>query len=303
MTRTLLHQISPAEKIEEAMDVIDRDGALVVTGLLDQATIELLNREVEDLFDQSKFCDGQFFGQKTKRVHSLIAKAIACQKMAAHPFILEIMNKILTPSCEKIQLNLTQGIQICPGEKRQILHRDDSMFPTKIRIGELMANAMWAVSKFTAENGGTVLALGSHKWKKERRPQENELISAEMQPGDVLIYLGSLIHGGGENRSLAPRTGITIGYCLGWLRQYENQYFAAPPEVAKQLPPVLQDLLGYTVHRPNLGMYEGNEPKVLFQSTPRQDYITHDWLTPEQTQLVQSHYSNPQSLSTHANQK
>ena len=51
------------------------------------------------------------------------------------------------------------------------------------------------------------------------------LTQAEMRTGPTLVYLGSLLHGGGENRSDAHRIGINITYTQGWLREDENQFF------------------------------------------------------------------------------
>jgi ectoine hydroxylase-related dioxygenase (phytanoyl-CoA dioxygenase family) len=257
----------PSSNIDDIMDFIDCDGAVIVSDILDNQGVKELNRDASTLFDSSAFCDGPFFGRTTKRIHSLVAKSSACQKLVAHPFILEIMNQILAPFCEKIQINLTQGIQIWPGETAQLLHRDDSMFPAPSHPCEFMANVMWACSKFTKENGGTVLAPGSHKWRdKARRPTEEELAQAEMEPGDALLYLGSIIHAGGENRSSEPRTGIAIGYCLGWLRQYENQYLAVPSHIAKYFPVELQELLGYSKPFSGQEIYEDRKTKNIFQS-------------------------------------
>jgi hypothetical protein len=46
---------------------------------------------------------------------------------------------------------------------------------------------------------------------------------------------------------------MTFTYSLGWLRQEENQYLSCPPEIAKDLPPALTDLLGYTMGNFSLG--------------------------------------------------
>ena len=141
------------------------------------------------------------------------------------------------------------------------------MFPIATKPCEFMVNAMWAYSAFTRDNGATIVVPGSHTWDPQRVPREEEITQAEMDPGDVLIYLGSLIHAGGANTSAEPRTGIALSYCLGWIRQSENQYFAVPPSLAKAFSKELQDLLGYCVQRPNLGMVEGNEPSILFTDT------------------------------------
>jgi ectoine hydroxylase-related dioxygenase (phytanoyl-CoA dioxygenase family) len=74
-----------------------------------------------------------------------------------------------------------------------------------------------------------------------------------MTRGSVVLYTGSVIHGGGENRSGGPRIGLTFTYSLAWLRQEENQFLSCPPEVARHLDPELADLLGYTMGNFSLG--------------------------------------------------
>ena len=89
-----------------------------------------------------------------------------------------------------------------------------------------------------------------------------------MRRGSVLLYTGSVFHGGGENRSDADRVGINITYSLGWLRQEENQYLSCPPHIAKDFPKELQDLLGYTLGSYALGYYTpplgpGEGPEIV----------------------------------------
>ena len=59
-----------------------------------------------------------------------------------------------------------------------------------------MVNAMLVYIPFTRENGATIVVPGSHKWDPDRMPIEQEITQAELELGDVLIYLGSLIHAG-----------------------------------------------------------------------------------------------------------
>ena len=285
-----IRKINCLESTETATEILRQDGALIISGLLSDQEYADLRSELDPEFAQAGFCEGLFYGEATKRIHSLARKSKAVRSMIMVPKIVEIMRLVLGPNCDKIQLNLTQGIQIWPGEKAQVIHRDDSMFPVNHKPFEFMVNAMWAYSEFTKDNGATIVVPGSHVWDIERMPAEHEIALAEMQPGDVLIYLGSVIHAGGQNRSEFPRTGIALSYCLGWLRQSENQYFAAPPEVAKSFSKDLQEMLGYSVQRPNLGMYEGAEPNILFDDRPRQ-IITKDWLTPDQNEQIRRYHA------------
>ena len=75
--------------------------------------------------------------------------------MAIHPVILAAMDEFLLRGCRQYQLNLTQAIQIGPGEPQQIMHPDDPLFPYVHPGYEAMINCMWAVDEFTAENGAT----------------------------------------------------------------------------------------------------------------------------------------------------
>jgi len=145
------------------------------------------------------------------------------------------------------------------------LHRDTMLYPFGHPCPTILMATMWAIRDFTAANGGTCLAPGSHLWEPDREPFEDEVVSAEMPAGSVLIYLGGIWHGGGENRSNSIRTGLTIQYSAGWLRQEENQYLANPPEVARGYPEELQRLIGYDFGGPFLGFVEGDDPHRVLE--------------------------------------
>ena len=96
-----------------------------------------------------------------------------------------------------------------------------------------------------------------------------------MKPGSVLIYSGTVMHGGGENNTEENRLGVLLHYALNWLRQEENQYLSCPPEIAKDFSPELRDLIGYSLGNEILGFYstpgapgiglERADPQTLFE--------------------------------------
>ena len=121
---------------------------------------------------------------------------------------------------------------------------------------------MWAVSDFTADNGATRVVSGSHRWERTRNASDGEIAIAEMEKGSLLLHLGSVLHGGGANESNRVRLGATLDYALGWLRQVENQYLIAAPDLARTFSPELQDLLGYAVHGRIVGECDLADPRV-----------------------------------------
>jgi len=267
-------------KAETYISALKTDGYVIIPDLIKGGRLSALCEEIKGYFEKTPTSEGHFWGFKTKRMGRLFSKSAQTQHLATHPLILEIMNNILGPFCERIQINLTQAIQIGAGEHEQPLHRDDELFPFPKAGAEFMVNAMWAIDDFTEENGATVVWPGSHRSTNKRIAPAEETICSTMKSGSVLIWLGSTHHAGGANKTLQSRAGVTISYCLGWLRQAENQYLAYPPEVAKSFPALLQDLIGYKVHRPNLGWYEGQEPELLFKDRP-DTLAAKDLFTPE----------------------
>ena len=190
--------------------------------------------------------------------HRRVARAVAgFRDLAAHPLVLGALDRVLGDHATSYQLHLTQVIEIGPGEPAQLVHRDQwafDFFPFPAGF-EVECHTMWAMNDFTEENGATRVIPGSHHWDDKLRPTRDETVAAEMPKGSVLLYLGSLYHGGGANRSDAPRRGINVGYTLSWLRQEENQYLACPPEVARELPEALARLAGYQRGAYALGYY------------------------------------------------
>ena len=60
-----------------------------------------------------------------------------------------------------------------------------------------------------------------------------------------------------------------------------------PPEVARDFPQELRDLVGYRRHRPNLGNYDGQCPSILLEGEVPDYLAVTDALVPEQQQRVE----------------
>ena len=145
------------------------------------------------------------------------------------------------------QLHLTQAIAIGPHSPAQPIHRDQwawDFFPFPDGY-EVECSAIWALTNFTEANGATRVVPGSHLAGDGRSYVEEDSVPAEMERGSVIIYTGSVYHGGGANTTDETRIGVQSSYALGWLRQEENQYLSVPLDVAETLPVDLLRLMGY----------------------------------------------------------
>ena len=236
-------------------DTLTRDGALVLDNAVDADFLAQLRAETDPYMDATADGSDDFTGRLTTRTGGLLMRSEKCREIIGDPRILAPCEKFLAPYCERVQLHLTQIIRIRPGQGAQPIHRDRWAWGKHLAHIEPQFNTIWAITDFTTENGATRVVPGSTKWQDDEQIPPEQITQAEMSAGSVLIYSGSVFHGGGENRTQSDRIGINITYTLGWLRQEENQYLSSPPEMAKTLSPELQQLAGYAVGQYALGYY------------------------------------------------
>ncbi|MEO1553088.1 MAG: phytanoyl-CoA dioxygenase family protein [Pseudomonadota bacterium] len=260
----------PADAPPEALaEALKSDGACIVEGVLDAATLTQMKTECMPYIDATESGRDDFTGRKTTRTGALVARSATCRDVVMAPTIVAGAKAFLKPYCETIQLHLTQFIRIQPGQPVQPLHRDRLAWGGYLLPDlEPQFNTIWAITDFTQENGATNVIPGSNNWDPERKPNRDEVEYAEMKAGSVLIYSGSVVHGGGANVSDQDRIGLNITYALGWLRQEENQYLSCPPEIASKFDPELQAMLGYAMGSYALGYFTpplppGQGPEVV----------------------------------------
>jgi len=238
---------------QEVVAALERDGACVVLNQASAEIIDAVNAEFRAPFDDlGRFDESDFNGYKTLRINGILGISQAAAELVEHPRVLAAADAVLLPNCSNYQIGSLTGIEIWPGESDQELHLDDSIYPLRLPDTQLQISAMWALNDFTAENGATRVVPGSHNKLPSARDDTDyigeDIVQAVMPRGSVLLYLGTTVHGGGANRSEAPRAGLINTYSLGWLRQEENQYLNVPREVAMTHSTTIQRLMGYCRH-------------------------------------------------------
>jgi ectoine hydroxylase-related dioxygenase (phytanoyl-CoA dioxygenase family) len=247
-------------------DVAERlisDGYVIVSGLISDDEVAAARADLSRVLGQTPTGRNPFEGYSTQRVYALFAKTRTFDRAATHPLLLDVLDQVLG----HYQLSAPVGIRIGPGEKAQMLHTDDAIYPLPKPHPTVIVNTMWPLDEFTEANGATRFIPGSHQWEPGRAPRESDqAMSAIMSPGSVMFYLGSLVHGGGANRTGQPRLGVILEYAVAWLRPQENHCLAVPRSIVRDLPERLQQLLGYDIYPPFLGYVDGSHPrKVLAQ--------------------------------------
>jgi hypothetical protein len=274
------------QAIEHWTSTLLEDGYCIIPDVHPRDRIEALDEDLAGDFSETPFCRGYFYGALTKRFGRLLARSGNAAEIVQHPLVMGIVRRILSPWCDSIQLNLTQALALHPGAPPQLPHRDQDMWRGAVGELEYLVNVMWPFTRYTRENGATIVWPRSHG-KRALDPQPSEgKVAVELEPGSALIFLGSTLHGAGGNSSDEVRRGAIVSYCLGWLKPYENQWLAYPPEIARAFDPELAALVGYVQHRPNLGNYEGQCPSLLLRNERPERIGAVDALRPDQAELV-----------------
>ena len=255
--------MSPTPDVQAHLDRIERDGFTIVEGVFSKADAGALLEDLARLERELDidFASNDFEGRRTRRIYNLLVHGPLYEAVPVHPKVLPIVDGVLDPGCLVSSLS---SIAIHPGETVQPIHADDQLVPLPKPHVPIVCNTMWALTDFNEENGATRILPGTHK--SERSPDYGgayDSIPAEMSQGSVLIWHGSLWHGGGANRSDAVRVGIAMNYCAGWIRQQENQQLGIPLEIARGFGPRLRELIGYGVYRSLMGHIDKRSPVDL----------------------------------------
>ena len=248
-----------------AVDQLAANGFVVLPELVGREELAAIRAELAPYLTGQLFGRNDFEGLRSERVYALLAKAPSVAVLVEHPAVLELVDAILHPNC---LLSANLAINVHPGETAQMLHADDGYCRIPRPRAPMGISAIWAIDEFTEDNGATELIPGSHTWG-EVGPGATDggVQQITMPAGSAVVFMGTLLHRGGANRSNRTRLGITPQYCEPWIRQIENMAFAVPPPLASAFSPRVQALLGYSVDPPFIGYVDGRDPRRLL--TPR----------------------------------
>ena len=242
------------------LDAIEAIGYTIVEDAIDLALVDALvedvDRVVRDLGIEP--ATNAFEGTRTTRAYNLLAHGTDFARIPVHPAILPICEGVLDHG---LLVSSLSSIAIGPGESAQPVHADDQVIPLPKPHPATVCNTMWALTDFSEANGATRIVPGSHT--ADHSPdltRHYDTVPAVMARGSVLVWHGSLWHGGGANTTGERRVGIAMNYCAGYIRQQENQQLGLDPDLVATFPARLQELVGYGIYRGLIGHIDKQVP-------------------------------------------
>jgi len=254
----------------DPLEALQRDGYVILERAIDRAAIEELVATLAPFEANRPMGRNAFEGQRSWRVYSLAAKGEPFLRLAEHPDVLALIDRVLLPN---YLLSTAQSIRLHPGETAQAWHADDGFYlsprPPARTLG---ISVIWAIEDFIAENGATEVIPGSHLWGTEHPDtRAHDTVAAVMPAGSAIVFAAALWHRGGSNRSAGTRLAISPQYCQPYLRPQESQLLIVPPEAARACTERMRAMLGYSIHPPFIGQVDGMHPLRLVDA----DYRAH----------------------------
>jgi len=236
-------------------------GYAVVERRADAETMDRLRAEVQPHADRLERLKLSFFGGGLKKVEGLVAKSPTYVRLLADPLLHALAAEVV--GAQPV-FNGTAVFFLEPGGRDQTLHCDENHYrPDLPRGGERqwLLNFMWAVTEFSEENGATRIVRGSHRWPDGRVPTADDPVDRIAMPkGSFTTWLGSTFHGAAINHTGEVRVGAQMSFNPGYLRSHEAHLLLVPPTVARDLPLVVQEALGYRAYRGMIGCIEQQSP-------------------------------------------
>jgi ectoine hydroxylase-related dioxygenase (phytanoyl-CoA dioxygenase family) len=245
------------------VDRIAEQGYTIIEDAIDPDLIDELDESLHRLEVDLGIgaASNDFEGRQTVRIYNLLVHGPAFQRVPVHPNVLPVVEGVLDDGC---LISSLSSIAICEGETPQPIHADDQLMPIPKPHPPTVCNTMWAITDFTEANGATRIIPGSHL--ADASPVYGapyDSVPAEMSRGSVLVWHGSLWHGGGANTTPERRIGIAMNYCAGYIRQQENQQLGIPRDVVATFDERLQRLCGYGVYQGLIGHIDKHDPIEL----------------------------------------
>ncbi len=263
--------------LEDLKQEMDQNGYCILRDLVAPQQMEKLHQRIDSQANAelelgvSNLDQVQSEDDKNQWVYMLINKGEIFQQLFEQPLVHEIVKHVLGPDflLSDFSATITR-----PGNSQMGLHKDQWWLPesrlpdqpyqrcgdmnrSDVKKGQpnvsttpiappVVCNALWMVSDFSAENGGTRIVPGSHLSGINPEPfGEYQTINATGKAGSVVIFEGRTWHAADINTSDGSRYGITTYYCAPQFRQMLNFTYGMREDVVSRLKPDAKNLMGF----------------------------------------------------------
>ena len=229
-------------------NILNKNDCIFFKNLLEETYVKYSNKYAKD-GENNQLSDKS--GEKV--VYNLHNKNLAWFKLFEHNKIISIVSSLLKEGSykneEPIYLYNISARTPKKGSGRQQIHIDGGIPGLRV---PLFINVMWYLDDVHKMNGPTVVVPGSHK-KKSFCPDNVVPKNAKklyLKKGDVVIFDGSLWHGGTNSLSEDSRWALILGYTRWFIKPSFDYAKNTPKELWLKMTEKQKQLLGFNLMPP-----------------------------------------------------
>jgi ectoine hydroxylase-related dioxygenase (phytanoyl-CoA dioxygenase family) len=268
---TEFHAPTDGRWLEKTVGSVRHIGFAVVTGILGDEQVAATRDAMYAVQEAIRNDVGEDRLQRAGE-HGVLRNMVAYHeqflRLLELPEMLAVVDEVIAPTAI---LHLQNGFILpsAEGETSSFQHTFHMDFPRYMNGYLASLNVMLAIDPYTAENGGTIVAPGTHQ--RPERPSDAYLEAAAMPvecpSGSMIVFDSTLWHAAGQNRSGGDRLGINHQFTRSFIKQQVDYVRALGDEVVERQPPRTQQLLGwYTRVVTSLDEYYQPPERRLYRS-------------------------------------
>lgn len=195
--KTSITHLPSDASVNEIIEVLDRDGGLIIDNFVSQAQLDQIKADVAHYHESEATKNSAISIVPTETILTpgLVGKSDTIASICESAQLTGLRKEILTdefvvsregfPDERSIDplLSISLAFNVGPGAPRQRLHRDDNIHDTKhdrefdVRKVSQFA-CLIAGCETTRDNGATMFIPGSHRWDDKRQPRIDEITFA-----------------------------------------------------------------------------------------------------------------------------
>jgi hypothetical protein len=258
---------SPTRDLEQCRRDLANTGLCILDGRLSGDRLRRTREQLYAAAREDVECgspsrgSGGDYDHSNQRVWGLINRGQAFVDLALDEASVAILTDMLGPDflLSSLSANITR-----PGHAGMVLHSDQLFVPQPWPQTPQGVNVFWLMDDFTEENGGTLVAPGSHLTNRAaiEGQDDHALVPLVARAGSMVVMEGRVWHRTGANRTRDQSRAAVFGWYVAPIyRTQENWFLSLNPLVLRRnASEVLLRMLGYRVEGMFFGHVDGYEP-------------------------------------------
>jgi ectoine hydroxylase-related dioxygenase (phytanoyl-CoA dioxygenase family) len=241
---------SEPDWLENALEGLKYAGAAIITDVLDALLLDRVRAAMYDAQTRTLEEVGQERLDRAREVgvmRVMLSYDPVFAELLELPEILAVIDNTVSDTAV---MHLQNGLILPPydGAAGDILQYTFHMdFPRYMDGYMASVNTMLAIDEFTAANGGTLIAPGTHQrpGRPNQRVLESGAVSVECPAGSMFVFDSTLWHAAGRNMTDRNRLAINHMFTRSFFKQQVDYVRALGDDFVLAQSPRVQQLLGW----------------------------------------------------------